>query len=260
MLQEKNKAMEELNQQRRELAHHQRLELMGTLTSGIAHEFNNLLAPIMGYSILVLEKLPPEETEVYDKVLKIYHTSQRAKTVISRLLELSGKNDNVEFREILLDETIRKTVELANLAKPKNAEVRLELQCQGQRILGNETQLSQLLLNLVINAFHAIEEKNGTLVIRTEVSIKQKEELITEAENKVVLLRVSDNGMGIAEEILPRIFEPFFSTKQSGKGTGLGLAIVQQIVEEHNAKIFVESKKGQGTTFSIEFPINNLKS
>lgn len=243
ILQEKNAAMEELNRQTQEFAHHQRLELMGTLTSGIAHEFNNLLAPIMGYSILILEKLPPEETELYDEVLEIYNTSMKAKTVVSRLQDLARKNAGIDFQKLTLDDVVRKVVEIANPAKPKPVDIQMNLNGKNQCIMGNETQISQLLLNLLINAFHATEGNGGTVSVSTEV------------KEKNLWLKVSDNGYGISEQTMKRIFEPFFTTKKGGQGTGLGLAIAEQVVEEHNGTIKVESKEGAGTTFLVEFPI-----
>lgn len=243
ILQKKNAAMEELNRQTQEFAHHQRLELMGTLTSGIAHEFNNLLAPIMGYSILVLEKLSPEENELYDEVLEIYNTSRKAKTVVSRLQDLARKNTDTDFQALELDTVVRKVVEIANPAKPKPVMVELQLHAQGQHVMGNETQLSQLLLNLLLNAFHAVEEKGGQVTIHTMIS------------DKNLLLRVEDNGYGITKEAMNRIFEPFFTTKKGGQGTGLGLAIAAQVVEAHHGTIQVESQKGEGTVFIVELPL-----
>ncbi|MBR5564618.1 MAG: HAMP domain-containing histidine kinase [Roseburia sp.] len=248
LLQEKNAAMEELNRQTSEFAHHQRLELMGTLTSGIAHEFNNLLAPIMGYSILILEKLPPEEIELYDEVLEIYNTSMKAKTVVSRLQDLARKNVETDFCKLALDDVVRKVVEIANPAKPKPVEVHVNLNAKACYIMGNETQISQLLLNLLINAFHATEPTSG----RVDVSTKVKEEKL--------LLMVSDNGYGISKDSMKRIFEPFFTTKKGGEGTGLGLAIAEQVVESHHGSIEVESKEGEGTTFLVEFPIFLVES
>lgn len=243
LLQEKNAAMEALNRQTEEFAHHQRLELMGTLTSGIAHEFNNLLAPIMGYSILILEKLPPEETELYDEVLEIYNTSMKAKTVVSRLQDLARKNAGTDFHKLVLDDIVQKVVEIANPAKPKTVEVRMKLEAGEQFVMGNETQLSQLLLNLLMNAFHATKGNSGIVTISTKVN------------DKKVLLTVADTGYGMSEKTIERIFEPFFTTKKGGEGTGLGLAIAEQVVEEHGGSIRVESKEGAGTTFFVEFPI-----
>lgn len=241
-LREKNEATEKLNMQLQQLAHHQRLETIGRLTASISHEFNNLLTPIMGYSLMVLEKLPPEEEELYDNLLEIYQSSRKAKEIISRLSDLSRKNTENSFREVSVDELVRKTLTVANPAKPENVEIKLDLNCWDQRITANEIQLSQLLLNLILNSFHAMSEGRGLLTISSAF----------DEEN--VRLQITDNGCGIPQEKLPKIFEPFFTTKDMGKGTGLGLAIAAQVVEDHKGKIWVESEPGQGTTFYVTLP------
>lgn len=242
ILQEKNAAMEELNRKTQNLAHHQRLEIMGMLTSGIAHEFNNMLTPIMGYSMMILEKLPEDDTELYDEVLEIYQMSAKAKTVISRLSDLSRKNASTVFKEIFLDELVRRMISAAKSARPNEVDVQLELKCPETVMVGNETQLSQLLLNLILNSYHALEKTGGTL------------EIITHAENQTIYLEVRDNGCGISKEHLPHIFDPFFTTKEAGKGTGLGMAIVAQVVEEHQGEIHVKSVVNEGTSIFINFP------
>lgn len=244
LLRRKNEQMEELNRQTQELAHHQRLETIGTLTSSIAHEFNNLLTPIMGYSILVLEQLPPEDTELYDSMLEIYSASQKAKTIISRLSDLSRKNASLTYQFLSPDELARRVLEVSAPARPAKVEVRLEPGCPHPWLYGNETQLSQLLLNLVLNSFHAMSEEGGTLTLSTAV------------EGERVLFRVTDTGQGIPPEVLPKIFDPFFTTKDSGKGTGLGLAIVRQVTEEHQGEITVDSQVGKGTVITVRFPIH----
>lgn len=242
ILQRKNEAMEKLNRQTQELAHHQRLEIMGTLTSSIAHEFNNLLTPIMGYSMMALEKLPPEEEELYDDILEIYEASRKAKTIISRLSDLSRKNTDLTFRQVSPDDLIRKVLDVAKPAKPNRVEIRLNLNCWAQRLYANEIQMSQLFLNLILNGFHAMEETGGTLSVDTSF------------DEDSICVRVSDTGTGIPEEIRDKIFEPFFTTKAAGKGTGLGLAIAAQVVEEHKGTIHVESQEGKGTTFTVQLP------
>ena len=242
LLQEKNAAMEELNRKTQALAHHQRLEMLGTLTSSIAHEFNNMLTPIMGYSLMALENLPQEEEEIYDNLLEVYNASCKAKTMILRLSDLSRKNSDSTFSDLSLDELIQKNLEMASPAKKDNVEVRLDLNCAAQRIHANEIQISQLLLNLILNAFQAMEEEGGILRISTSF------------DDKMVSLRVEDTGCGIAKENIGRIFAPFFTTKEAGKGTGLGLAIAAQVVEEHRGTIEVSSEPGQGTTFCVNLP------
>lgn len=242
LLREKNAEMEKLNIQVQRLAHHQRLQTIGTLTSSIAHEFNNLLTPIMGYSMMALEKLPQEETEIYDGILEIYQTSRKAKDIISRLSDLSRKNTDETFRIVSIDELVHKTLEVAKPAKPKDVEIKLNLNCWEQRIRANEIQICQMILNLIINAFHAMGEEAGVLSISTSF------------DDENVQLQVADTGKGIKEEILPEIFAPFFTTKEAGKGTGLGLAIIAQIVEDHQGDIRVETKEGEGATFIVSLP------
>ncbi|MDO4488540.1 MAG: HAMP domain-containing sensor histidine kinase [Eubacteriales bacterium] len=238
LLQEKTEKTEELIRQTKELAHHQRLESIGTLTSSIAHEFNNLLTPIMGYSLMMLEKIPPEETDMYDGAIEIYEASKKAKDIISRLNQFSRKDQSSTFKLVNPEELIKHTLEVVKPAKPENVELKSDISCNGAWIYGNETQLSQLILNLILNAFQATEKKGGSVT----VSARENEDRL--------ILKVADTGCGIPEEVLPHIFEPFYSTKETGKGTGLGLAIVQQIAEQHGAEIDVKTGDG-GTEFTI---------
>lgn len=239
-LRQKEAAMESIREKSQKLAHHQRLQLMGTLTSAIAHEFNNLLTPIMGYSMMALEQLSPDG-EIYDDLLEIYNTSRKAKTIISRLSDLSRKNSDTTFHLVSPDELVHKTLDVAAPAKPKEIEIQLDLNCWEQRIRANEIQISQLLLNLILNGFHAMG-KTGVLTVRTSF----------DEEN--IQLQVADTGHGIPADIQDQIFEPFFTTKESGQGTGLGLAIVAQVVEDHQGTIRVQSEPGRGTIFTVTLP------
>ena len=241
-LRRKEAAAEALNRQTQQLQHHQRLHLIGTLTSSIAHEFNNLLTPIMGYSMMALEQIPPEEEGLYDDLLEIYEASRKAKVIISRLSDLSRKNTDATFRQVSPDDVVRKTLDVAAPAKPEEVELQLNLNCWEQRMEANEIQLSQLLLNLILNSFDAMAEQGGVLRIDTSF------------DERNICLRVQDSGCGIPEEAQAKLFEPFFTTKEAGKGTGLGLAIVAQVVEDHGGTISVESRVGEGTTFSVSLP------
>ena len=241
-LQRRKEAMEALNRETAELAHHQRLETIGTLTSSIAHEFNNLLTPIMGYSMLALEKIPPEEEDLYDSIVEIYESSRKAKVLVSRLSDLSRKHTETSFHPLSPDEVIRKTLDIAAPAQKDNIEVKLNLNCWDQRIHAGEIQLTQLFLNLFLNAFHAMEEQGGVLTVSTD------------PDEANLLIRVADTGCGIPREIQDKIFDPFFTTKDTGRGTGLGLAIAAQVVEDHHGSITVESTEGAGTVFTIILP------
>lgn len=240
-LKQREEALEKINQQAAQLAHHQRLETIGTLTSSISHEFNNLLTPIMSYSLLTLEKLPAEEEELYDNIVEIYNASQKAKVIISRLSDLSRKNSPKTFRSISVDEQIKKSLEIAMPAKPEGVEIKLDLNCWDLHIRANEIQITQMLLNLILNAFQAMES-GGVLEIGTTFN------------DDHIYMNLLDNGSGIPEEIRDKVFDPFFTTKESGKGTGLGLAIVAQVVEDHQGTVELHSTLGQGTQFKISLP------
>ena len=240
-LSQRQRHLEEINRQTQQLAHHQRLETIGTLTSSISHEFNNLLTPIMSYSLMTLEKLPPSEEELADNLIEIFNASEKAKEIISRLSDLSRKNSPNTFRPVSLDALIKKALTVANPARPQSVEVRLNLNCWDQRIRANEIQITQMLLNLILNAFHAMED-GGTL------------EISTTYDDHSVNLQVTDTGCGIPEALHRKIFEPFFTTKDPGKGTGLGLAIVAQVVEDHQGSIHLRSQPGEGTVFTVSIP------
>lgn len=242
-LRQRNLALEEITKKSQALAHHQRLEIIGTLTSSIAHEFNNLLTPIMGYSIMVLEKLPPEDEETYDNVLEIYESSRKAKTIISRLSDLSRKNTALTFQYLAPDDLAQRALDIAAPAKPPKVQVVSRLQCRHVWIHGNEIQLSQMLLNLILNAYQAMEAAGGTLTLTTEQT------------GEAVCFHIADTGPGIDPALAEKIFEPFFTTKERGKGTGLGLAIVQQVAKEHHGSVEVDSAPGRGTTMTVRLPL-----
>ena len=243
VLKKKNTAMAELNQNMQALAHHQRLETIGTMTAGIAHDFNNLLTPIMGYSMMAAEMLPDDQTEIQDYMMEVYNASVKAKDIVQRLADLSKKGKEESFQELDPVEIIRSSLKVTLPAKPKNVEVRGRFSSGPARIRGDETQISQLVINIVINAYDAMRVRGGTLTVFTKV------------EDGMVEMRFTDTGTGMDSETLSKIFDPFYTTKESGKGTGLGLAIVHQICDTHGAKVYVDSEPGVGTEFRIRFPM-----
>lgn len=243
VLKKKNETMEEINQKMQALAHHQRLETIGTMTASIAHDFNNLLTPIMGYSIMTMEMLPADATDLQDNLMEIYDASVKAKDIVTRLADLTKKGNEENFTEIEVDEVIRSALKVTLPAKPKEVEVKANFNAEGEMIKADRTQISQLVMNIVLNAYDAMRGKGGTLLVSTRISGEE------------VVLRFKDNGCGMDTETMSRIFDPFYTTKESGKGTGLGLAIVAQIVETHGGKIYVDSEPGVGTEFRVYIPL-----
>ncbi len=239
---QRNEETSKLLVKTQELAHHQRLETIGTLTASIAHEFNNLLTPIMGYSILTLEGLPEEYGDLADNVAEIYEASRKAKIIIARLNELSRRNAEERFGTVSLKALADKALNVAAPAQPPHVTTVVADSAEACHVSGSEVQLSQLLLNLILNAYHAMEENGGQLTLRFG------------REEEWAILHVEDTGSGISPEALPHIFEPFFTTKESGRGTGLGLAIVNRVAESHHGEISVSSILGQGTVFTLRLP------
>ena len=242
VLKKKNETMEEINQKMQALAHHQTLETIGTMTASIAHDFNNLLTPIMGYSIMTMEMLPADATDLQDNLLEIYDASVKAKDIVTRLADLTKKGKEENFTELEVDEVIQSALKVTLPAKPKTVEVKANFNAAENYIKGDRTQISQLVMNIVLNAYDAMKD-GGTLLVSTRISGEE------------AVLRFKDSGCGMDTETLSRIFDPFYTTKESGKGTGLGLAIVQQIVETHGGKIYVDSEPGKGTEFRIYIPL-----
>lgn len=242
LMRQQNESMQELLEKTKELAHHQRLETIGTLTSGIAHEFSNLLTPIMGYSIMTMESLPEGCDELMDNLSEIYSASQRAKSLIARISSLSRKNSESSFQYHSPDQLLDKVEEMTKQSRPKKVEVVKRYHCPEDCVFVHETQIIQMLLNIILNAFQAMAAAGGTLTVETEETDDQ------------VFIRVRDTGHGIPKEALEKIFDPFFTTKEPGHGTGLGLAIARQIAEQHSGTITVQSQAGEGTVFTVTLP------
>lgn len=244
-LQEKIMLLDKENKEMAEVAHHQRLEMIGTMTSSIAHEFNNMLTPIMGYSIMLMEKLPPEYEELIDELAEIYDASERAKTMISRLSALSRKRTSENNTVFSPDAIVEKVYQMAMPSLPPMVEVKKEYHCPEECLYANETEIGQLLLNIVINAFQTLDEVGGGIFT-----------ISTNYEDDKIVIRLHDTGPGISQENITKIFDPFFTTKEVGKGTGLGLAISKQIAENYGGTISVESNENNGTSFIVSFPIH----
>jgi two-component system, cell cycle sensor histidine kinase and response regulator CckA len=230
----------------------QKVESLGTLAGGIAHNFNNLLMCIQGNSSLMLMDM--NEGHPYHTRLKnIEKLVQNGAKLTYQLLGYA-RAGNYEIRPISFNQVIRETTETFAMAK-KEIRVHLNLNKDGCGIIADHGQIEQVLLNLFVNAADAMQT-GGDLYISTDYvnSIEIKGKLYTPKPGDYVFLIVRDTGTGIDQSIINRIFDPFFTTKGLGKRTGLGLASVYGIVKAHGGYIDVESKKGEGTTFTILLP------
>lgn len=261
-LKDLNQVLEETKRGEEVITHQQRLQIMGTMTGGIAHEFNNLLTPIMGYSEMLLDALPPESEEA-DYAKEIFSASDKAKDIIKQIAGLSRKNMETVFTFVPLRKALHRAMKMVRSVCPANILLIEGNSFEDEGFWGNETQLNQVLLNICVNAFHAIgKEKNGVvsvhgeIVPREEVQRRHRAE-ISDMWEEFLGIYIEDNGCGMEPEILEQIFNPFYTTKVGGQGTGLGLSVAEQIVHSHQGYIFAESRVGVGSRFCIYLPKAN---
>lgn len=232
-----------------------KLEAIGTLAGGIAHDFNNLLGSIVGNAELALLDAPADtELELcLDEILK---AAGRARDLIQQILAFSRRKEK-DFEAINLTPIIIDTLKLLRATIPSTVEMNHSLPLPYCIIMGDSIEIQQVLINLCSNASHALAETGGEIwVMLDEVTAGSDSESLEKelSPGSYIRLRVSDNGVGIDPVIQDRIFDPYFTTKESGQGTGLGLATVQGIVSGHNGDIHVESEPGRGSTFTVYLP------
>jgi PAS domain S-box-containing protein len=235
-----------------------KLEAIGTLASGIAHEFNNALCTIFGYGEMTLSELPTDSI-AHSNLRQILAAADRAKHIVRQILAFS-RRDAVERKHLRVDAVVLEALHLVEQTFPAAIEVRKKIRTDVGSVLADETQLQQIVINLCANAMHAMREGGGTLSIFLEKVIID-EELSTPhlgpSSGAYALLVVKDTGHGMDQALLSRIFEPFFTTKGSGEGTGLGLAVVHGIVQRLGGAILAESACGKGSTFRVYLPLSD---
>ena len=233
----------------------QKIEAIGTLAGGIAHDFNNILGIILGNAELAMDDVP-EWNPARQNLDEVRKACLRAKDVVSQILSFSRKAE-VEQRLINLAPVVNESLKLLRSSIPTSIDIRQNISNDTDDILGDTTQIHQIMINLCTNAAHAMENEGGILEITIE-NITIDEDTASRYPQlhpgSYVHLSVSDTGDGMETEVVDRIFDPYFTTKGVGKGTGLGLSVVHGIVNSHNGRISVESSAGKGTTFKILFP------
>ncbi len=258
-LKELNEQLEKMHRSEQSIAHQQRLQIMGTMTGGIAHEFNNFLTPIMGYAELLMMELP-EGSEEQDSAKEIYEASEKAKDVVRQISSLSRKNVETVYKNISIKKFMTRAERMMESVCTPLIHMESEFRVDDEMILGNVTQLNQVLLNVCVNAVHAIGKNQGNIRISCHSEEKEKLaqgviEKLSDVWKKYIHIQVKDNGCGMDKETLRQIFDPFFTTKKGGEDTGLGLALAEQIITSHKGYIYAESKKGEGSTFHIYLPV-----
>ena len=238
-----------------QLIYAQKMEAIGTMAGGIAHDFNNTLMPIIGYAELTQLDLTPE-SESWKNLDQIISASNRAKELIKQILTFSRQTEH-DSKPISLEPLVKETLKLMRSSLPSTIEIRESIDSNAGEIMGDPTQIHQLVMNLCTNARHAMRERGGLLTVLVD-EIRYSDGAISDSlqlePGCYVRLRVSDTGQGIEESIQTRILEPYFTTKASEGGTGLGLSVAHGIVKKHGGHLTFTSEVDKGTTFQILFP------
>ena len=239
------------------LAQSQKFEALGTLAGGVAHDFNNILSPVINYTELALEECPPDRPQIGRYLGEVLKSTKRAKELVSQIM-LFTRSEDAARDPINLAQVVAEALSLMRPTLPPNIELKIELDRGAQRIIGNAAQIHRVVVNLVGNAKHAMQPQGGSLTVRLRqraIGAALASELPDLSPGIHACLEISDTGIGMTPVVLARIFEPFFTTKKTGEGTGLGLAVVHSIVRSHDGAIRVSSEPGEGTTLELYFPV-----
>ena len=251
----RKRAEEERKKLQAQLQQSQKMEAIGTLAGGIAHDFNNILGAILGYTEMAREDCISGSVKSGD-LDQVILAVRRARDLVKQILAFSRKT---ETRKIPLQPAVivKESIKLLRSSIPTTIDIRQDIDSVTDLILADPTQIHQIILNLSTNAYHAMEETGGTLLISLKNLRNGHRDPLSGAHFKpehFVQLSIRDTGAGIAPEIMERIFDPYFTTKETGKGTGMGLAIVHGIVKSCGGSISCKSEIGAGTVFELNFP------
>lgn len=236
----------------------QKMEAIGTLAGGIAHDFNNILSAIMGYTQLLQMKVP-EDSDLRKNLDQIFSSSRRAADLVKQILSISRQQAQeqkpIQFRHIA-----KEVIKMLRATLPTTIVIRDHIASDLGIIHADPTQMHQVLMNLCTNAAHAMQKEGGIIKISLENIRIEKELADFHAQlepGHYMMLTVTDTGEGMSPEILTHIFDPYFTTKETGQGTGLGLSVVHGIISRHGGAITVDSKIGRGTTFTVYIPLSD---
>jgi len=237
----------------------QRLEAIGTLAGGIAHDFNNILTPIIGFTEMSLNSVNSGswDKKVQRNLNEVLFAANRAKELVNQILTFSRQRE-YEKKPITIEPIIKEVVKLLRSTLPSTIDIQQDMRTNNSPVLAEPTGIHQVIMNLCINAYHAMREKGGTLTLSAkelEVEEGGTEKHLEMLPGPYLRITVSDTGYGMSQEMIGRIFNPYFTTKPEGEGTGLGLSVAHGIIQDHGGGITVSSEPGKGTTFHVFLPI-----
>jgi len=233
----------------------QKMESIGTLAGGIAHDFNNILGIIVGNTELAMDDIP-EWHSARRNLKEILTSSIRARDIVKQILAFSLQSPQ-EKKPVRIIPIIKESLKLLRSSIPATIRIHQSISSDSDTVLADPVQINQVLINLCINAVHAMGDKGGVLEVGLEDVELDSGDAIQYHDlpsGKYVRLTVSDTGHGIESMLLKRIFDPYFTTKGVGKGSGMGLSVVHGIVKSHGGCVAVNSEPGKGTVFNVLFP------
>jgi len=236
----------------------QRMEAIATLAGGIAHDLNNILFPIYGYTEMTL-KLMDENNAVQRNLKRVMEAAERARVMVQQILTFSRKRDGEKERTPWkIQPIVKEALKLLRGSLPSTIDIQRNIDERCGPVLAEPTQIHQIVMNLCTNAYHAMREKGGILEVSLNEVVLGTDDAAfypDMAPGPHLKLGVSDTGQGMDKSVTEKIFDPYFTTKKKGEGTGLGLAVVHGIVKNHGGHITVYSELGQGTAFHVYLPL-----
>ncbi len=260
-IQERREAQSSAKKLAEQLQQSQKMEAIGTLAGGIAHDFNNILSAVIGFSELaqlhIATGCGQPDCPASKDIGMALKAADRAKELVRHILTFSRKQD-YEKKPLHLAKVIKDALSLLRSSLPQSVEISDTLNCEGDLVEANETQIHQIIMNLGTNAHHAMGPKGGILGVELErieiEAFDHKTKSLQLTPGTYLLLKICDNGCGMPRSMIDRIFDPYFTTKPKESGTGMGLAVVHGIVKNHDGLIQVYSEPGKGTSFQIYLP------
>ena len=254
---EKRRAEKRWQSLERQLRKSQKMEAIGTLAGGIAHDLNNILSPVMGYADMIMRASNPD-SRLFQRSEKIQKAAMRAADLVSQVLAFN-RGGAEEKRLIKLHPVLREAVKLLKGSIPATIKIIDDIDRNCDSVVADPTQVHQVVMNLCTNAYHAMEDTGGDMTVRLDqIHLPMEKRVenpnLIQGNGDYLRIQVRDTGCGMTEDILERIFDPYFTTKEEGKGTGLGLATAYSIIKSCQGDIRVESRPGQGACFTVLLP------
>ncbi len=236
------------------LRHRQKMEMVGTLAGGIAHDFNNIIAPILGYAELALLGLAPDHPVLAD-VEQIRRAARRARELVEQILVFSRRSDQAKT-PVRMRRLVNEALQLVHSMVPANVDVQMDVEVKDDLVVANAVQIHQVVMNIAINAIHAMRNSGGTLHVGLTCTEFERPAASERglSPGPYLMLTVTDHGEGMDEATRARVFEPFFTTRRASGGSGLGLSVVHGIVHSHGGIVEVKSSPGRGSTFVVYLP------